>query len=814
MSVTMTRTILPLILIATLGLTACESSEQRAARHFESGIALLAAGEVSQALLEFRNVLRLQDDHGEARTLLARSLRMQGDTGSARREYLRLIERHPDVLEGRLALAELAFEAGDWEEAERHGRAAQRIAPENPLAELLGAALNYREAVISDDPVIAQDSANLARTYLEQEASVNLTAWRIVIDHTSRSGDGEATLNILNEAIEARPDIYDFHRLKLRALVDLGRDEEITEALQAMITQFPDFEEPRGMMVAWYMERGDLDAAEAFLRDLAAAPDAGVAEHLMVVEFLQRTRGETAALYELDRLITAGSKPTVDLDTFRALRATILFEQGENDTALGAMETLLEAAEESERTDDLRILYARMLLAVGNSVGARAQVERVLERDAGHVEALKMRAAWLIESDRPTEAISALRTAQASAPRDPQLMTLMGQAHEREGSRELAGERYALAAEFSGYAPQEALRYASFLYDSNRIESAEAVLTSALNVSPQNLDLMRAMTNIQMSRNDWDRVTRLIWQMRALDTAAAHTSANQVEAELLLRQGRTEDTVAFLENLVRQGAGTGAVAQLARTQVLQGQRDGARDLIEAQLADNPSDLTLRFLRAGLHLLEDEAAEAETIYRALVIEHPGAEAPLRVLYSLLQTQGRVEEAEEIIDAAIAAAPGAPMPLLLRAAHLERVGDMESAIAIYEDLYAADSSNLILANNLASLISAHRDDAASLDRAAVIASRLRGTTVPAFQDTFGWIQYRRGNYEEALEYLEPAAAGLPEDPLVQYHLGMTYLALGRTAEARETLDRAIEIAGDDTPLPQFQRAREELQALIGQ
>ena len=47
------------------------------------------------------------------------------------------------------------------------------------------------------------------------------------------------------------------------------------------------------------------------------------------------------------------------------------------------------------------------------------------------------------------------------------------------------------------------------------------------------------------------------------------------------------------------------------------------------------------------------------------------------------------------------------------------------------------------------------------------------VPAFQDTYGWIEARRGNYVEALTYLRPAAAGLADDPLAQYHFGLCTL-----------------------------------------
>ena len=106
---------------------------------------------------------------------------------------------------------------------------------------------------------------------------------------------------------------------------------------------------------------------------------------------------------------------------------------------------------------------------------------------------------------------------------------------------------------------------------------------------------------------------------------------------------------------------------------------------------------------------------------------------------------------------------------------------------------------------------RADVERVGEAAAVARRLRGTEIPAFQDTYGWIAYQQGDFDEALSYLEPAAQGLPGNALVQYHLGMTYVALDRAEDAQTQLTRALEIAGPATTLPQMERARETLQTL---
>jgi tetratricopeptide (TPR) repeat protein len=71
------------------------------------------------------------------------------------------------------------------------------------------------------------------------------------------------------------------------------------------------------------------------------------------------------------------------------------------------------------------------------------------------------------------------------------------------------------------------------------------------------------------------------------------------------------------------------------------------------------------------------------------------------------------------------------------------------------------------------------------------------VPAFQDTYGWIAFRRGEIDTAVTALESAAQGLPSDPRVQYHLARLYDDLGRDADALERYRRVVEITGDDRP-----------------
>ncbi len=794
-----------LLLSSVLVLAGCETSEQRAERFYQSGMALLAAGDVDRALVEFRNVFRLNGQHKEARLTYARLVRERGKAGEAYGQYLRLAEQYPDLLEARVALAEIAIEGNSWDEAERHGRAARDLAPTDPDVVLINAVLDYRAAVLAKDTAAAEPPIAVARAALEADPA-NLMARRLVIDAKLNAGDRAGALPDIAEGIKAHPDEFALYMLQTQILNETGDATGTEAALEEMAARFPENAEVRQTLIAWYMQNGDTPAAEAFLRQLSEAPDATDEAKLTVVEFLRQTKGNEAAMVEIDRLVAL--EP--DNATFRTLRNGLIFEQGKTTEAIADMEALLKDAEPSDETRNLKVALAKMLEETGNQVGARGRIEEVLAEDPNHVEALKMQAGWLIAEDKPGEAILALRTALAEAPRDIAVITMMGEAHEREGARDLAGERYALAVEISGRAPLQSLRYAGFLLTDDKYNAAEAVLEDALQANPDNLSLLVGMAEVQLRQRNWGRTASIIDRLRALNTAQSNEAANGIESELLLRQERVDDTLTFLSDLVSKGdAGTVAKARIVQIQVQNGRIDEAGAFLDEELAKTPDDPTMRFLRAGVHVLENQPEQAEAMYRALLETAPNDQT-LQALYGLLVAQGRGTEALALIDGILAETPDAIVPQLLKAGYLERSGDFEGAIAIYEALYAANSNNLVIANNLASMITTHRTDPADLERAYAIARRLRGSDVAAFQDTYGWIAYRRGDHEEALRHLEPAAAGLPDDPLVQFHLGMTYAALKQTAKARETLTRALEVAGDN-PLPQFDEARATLQTL---
>ncbi|MGY6694820.1 MAG: tetratricopeptide repeat protein [Roseinatronobacter sp.] len=804
-----TGRVLALTLAATLALAACESSEDRAERHFNAALELVERGDVTRALLELRNVFRHDGTHLEARRLFADLNLEQGDIGMAMRHYLLLSEQDPDNIEVRHILAEAAIDQNNWEDARRHGDAALELDPDAPRSVLLGIALDYREAVRERDAAAQSRIFQSVAQRIEDQPDEILLR-RIAIDYLISSPEPASALPEIEAALTLRPRDERLHYTKVRLLHDLGETDAVTEQLELMFELFPNNEEIELELVRWYMTQDRPDLAEAFLRAQAEAHPDETDRKMTVVGFLESVQGQMAARAELERLVQ-DTEDAEAVNTFRAALALLDFRDGATDRAMSTLESIIADTEQSDTQRELRIQLAGMYLQLGREDDARTQVTTILEQDRTHVAALVQRATWSLQDGELLQAQSDLRSAQAQDPNNPLIMTFLAAAFARDGSIDLAGEQLARAVQASNNRAAETLRYVAFLREQGRTSAIEPLLSDALRIAPSDIDLLTALAEHYLRNNRWSEAGALV--NRLADTAGdeGQRRAQQLRAAILLGQNQIDEGLSVLQDQVRPGdEDVSSVAVVLSAQVRAGRSEAARAYIADLIADQPDSAELRLLSANLDALLGNAQEAEASYRAVLDARPDADNASVLLYGLLRGEGRDDDAEEVLDAALTAAPNSIPLLLIRARELEDAGEFDEAIGIYEQMQALAPNNIVAANNLASMLTTYRESEEDLARAAELARPLRDSTIPAFQDTYGWIAFRLGNLEEARVRLEPAAESLPNEPLVQYHLGRLLIALEREEEAIPQLERAIELMqGRD--LPQLASARAHLEAL---
>lgn len=114
--------------------------------------------------------------------------------------------------------------------------------------------------------------------------------------------------------------------------------------------------------------------------------------------------------------------------------------------------------------------------------------------------------------------------------------------------------------------------------------------------------------------------------------------------------------------------------------------------------------------------------------------------------------------------------------------------------YELCLKLDPSNLVVLNNYAYYLSLRGE---KLDRAEQMAKKANDLrpNEPSFQDTYGWVLFKRNNFQNALFWIEEALKnGAGTDPTVLEHHGDVLYQLGRKADAARSWQAAMDNGGD--------------------
>jgi Flp pilus assembly protein TadD len=122
--------------------------------------------------------------------------------------------------------------------------------------------------------------------------------------------------------------------------------------------------------------------------------------------------------------------------------------------------------------------------------------------------------------------------------------------------------------------------------------------------------------------------------------------------------------------------------------------------------------------------------------------------------------------------------------------DRKGDDAKAEKYYRKALELKKDFGPAANNLAWLLAKtgqNLDEALGYAQAA----KEQQPNDPSVMDTLGWIYYLKGSYLNAISELRDSHERLPENPIVNYHLGMAYYKNNQRDAAKEYLLKALEL-----------------------
>ncbi|MCH7703957.1 MAG: tetratricopeptide repeat protein [Planctomycetes bacterium] len=280
----------------------------------------------------------------------------------------------------------------------------------------------------------------------------------------------------------------------------------------------------------------------------------------------------------------------------------------------------------------------------------------------------------------------------------------------------------------------------------------------------------------------------------ALGAAGRSERAAQYVLDWLADDPESDSMLALLARVLSRGDRVADAIELVRNNLL---RTRDRDRFELQLIDllqqskQYEEAILR-LEQGVDVLLERASREDSPANATrLLERVNRHRSTIAL--ILMEAKRYRDAErqlqEWIRTPLRPEGRVRFLLLLRRAQLLRGADGKSNATAEEALHLAPG-HVGLNNDLAyTWIDAgtRLEEAERMSRYAVAEEPLQ----QAYLDTYGWLMYKKGAFEDAAKWLERAiGAGGKEDSVIRDHLGDAYFRLGRPKDAIEQWNLAIE------------------------
>ncbi|MBL4602224.1 MAG: tetratricopeptide repeat protein [Emcibacteraceae bacterium] len=783
--------------LAVVGFTmlaACSSPEEIKQAHYENGMELLDEQNIIKASLEFRNALQIDDTFVPAWYGLSLVEEEKKEWVKVNVILNKIIELEPTHLNAQVRLGTLLMMAGQLDKAVEISETLLLLDNQNADVLSLRAAILLK---LED----AEGAIEFANKSLNAEPG-NVKAIQILAAERYTKRDYDGALAFIAKANPDELKSKDLLYITILIHETKGDIEQAEATFKQMVDSYPEDQEVRIAFVNFYVQNKDIDAAEQVLRDLAALDPSNFDRSIDVVRFLNSYRGEKAAEDELTNLIQRGT----DVVRYQLALAEFHLTNNKREEAKIIFGRIVDRTGSSEDGLIAGAKLAAMAISEGNTEQASEIIAQILEIDPINVSALEMRGSINLNDNKYDNAIQDLRIVLSETPQSVRASILLSSAYELSGSIELADDTLADAVRFSDNDSSVAIAYANFLIKQSAPARAENVLMEVMKFKPSDTDILKSLARVRLIRQDWLGAQQIADAIKKLDEN--DDVSNEIEGLAFNGQQNYEQSILSFKNAYEQSnSSTRPLASLINAYIRAGKTVEAENFLDSVLVDDPDNYQALILLGRLYNFIQTPDEAVKVFEKAIAANPEVDTAYMSLLSHYIRSDDNASALKVTERALSSVENKVGLQLMKAHIFEREKDFEAAIRVYEEMYAENSTIDIVVNNLASLLSEHRTDNESMNRAQALAVRFRQSSIPHFKDTLGWIYYKTGDIQSATSILQDAVEQLPTNIYFRYHLGMAYMANERHAAAGREFEEVIKLS-ETQPFEELQEVKDLL------
>ena len=790
-------TLLSLLLAAVFTLNGCTNPEKAKAQHVAKGEAFLKDSRYQEASIEFRNAIQIDDSLAAAHWGLARAYEGLQDGPKLFDELRRTVQLDSNNLEARAKLGNIFLGLS-------RGRSEYVSEAERLAKEILQKDQNYIEGhILMGGVLYAQHNPEKALAEFNRAIEIDpkrVESYLSLAKFYAATEDHAKADETFKKAIEVNNNSALAHTEYGRYLVQQNRYPEAEVQLLKGVEVEPANRNSRFVLGSFYVVSKQLDKAEAVYKALAE---------------LEKDKPDNQALLA---------------DFYAAIKRS--------DEAVKIYQDILTRFPDYKQG---RYRLSEILLARGDSQGATAQIDELLKQDQHDRRALILRSRSRLASGQATELKAAIEDLKEVLKQDPNSrdgLYLMAQSKVNLGlldeARGFAGE---LERNYPDYLPAKLIQVQiSSASTDPKIMDPKTTVSLATDLLDR---ASKTAPNQELSAENLAEITvRALVARAAANARLGNFAASQQDlvsaremaprytdiyvnlGALAVADKKYDDAVKLYEEALSiSPTDFNALNGMISLYVAQKQTDKAHARLDQVLNSNPNNASLHYLKAQIYGYERNAQAAETELRKtleLDSNYLNAYLALGALFINTRQEDRaIAEYKRMVELR----PDDATAYTLIGMLYDSRKDFSSAAENYRKALAQDPNAFIAANNLAWLYAV--TGTGNLDEAVRLAQSVvqQNPQIAGFVDTLGWVYYKKGLNEVAIEQLRNAVAldeaasnkaKISPSPTYRYHLGMALKAKGDAEGAKREIGVALRLA-DKVPFPYADEARKALATL---
>lgn len=444
---------------------------------------------------------------------------------------------------------------------------------------------------------------------------------------------------------------------------------------------------------------------------------------------------------------------------------------------------------------DLAKARAQLALDQGDAAQARQQLEQLV--DSANVDGWPQFGRVLIGARDQAQAVRLLEAIATPErlPADPQAWMAMSELGERFG-RPAYALRIADAAAQHFKTAQTYAWAAQMHFKADEHPQGRALMRQAVGKAPDDIKLRLAYASMLAQDHDYAEAAK--W----LAKGPQNTRTFELRAALAAHTHDTRTLAALYRQLQQAPASEReeSVFLLGQLAEMQGLRDEALNWYDQVGDEDPHAFDADLRSAVILHAQDKPAEAHALLGKLEAAYRDQPDQLHQAYqadaALYMVDKAYVKAQTAFSRALQVVPHDPGLLYGRGLAYAEGGKIDQAVADLRHLLKLKPDDVDASNALGFTLADANRELPEATRLLTIAREARPDD-PAIADSWGWLQYRLGHFDQAVQVLRGAWAAR-KDTDVGVHLGEALWKQGDRAGARTVFDQVRKLDPDNAGL----------------